>query len=75
MINKTNCFEQEGRWPLLAFSPSLLYFFSSFFSPKVTVYGTVHTAPEQPLFLSNSSSFLTLNPPQLIVDKSLICPT
>ena len=30
---------------------------------------TVHTAPEQPLFLSNSSSFLTLNPPQLNIDK------
>ena len=69
------CFEQEGRWPLLTFSPSLLYLFSSFFPLKLLFTGTVHTAPEQPLFLSNSSSFLTLNPPQLIVDKSLIFPT
>ena len=36
---------------------------------------TIHTAPKQPQPLSNSSSSLTLNPPQLTVDKSLICPT
>ena len=54
--NTTRC------WPLLFLSVSSylsFFIFSSFFLGLLFM-GTIHTAPKQPLLLSNSSSFLTL---------------
>ena len=87
LINKIECFEQQACWSCIfflflsclyflffSFSFSLFFIFSSFFL-GLPFTGTVHTTPKQLQLLSNSSSFLTLNPPQLNVDKSLTCPT